>query len=236
MQPYFFPYVGYFDVIRKTDRWVVFDVVKYRPKSWMNRNRILDVNAGHTYVTVPVHKASSQQLSEIRVVDADRAAGKILKQLQQYRPTSPFLDAVTRIVQETFDDFSKADGLLRDLNTIGLQKTCDYLGIAFHYQICSQLDLDLAHVTHPGQWALEICDQLGADGYVNPPGGKELFRREEWEERKIDIAFTTLSDLRYEVDDRFRFEPRLSILDCMMWLPPDAIREFLDAQVLDLDL
>ena len=86
MQPYFFPYVGYFDVIRKTDQWVVFDVVKYQPKSWMNRNRILDVNAGHTYVTVPVHKGSSPLLSNIRVVDANRAAGKIRKQLQHDLP------------------------------------------------------------------------------------------------------------------------------------------------------
>ncbi len=227
MQPYFFPYIGYFDVIRKTDQWIVFDVVKYQSKSWMNRNRILEPNKGEQYVTVPVDKSGGRMLSEIPVKDAAGAREKILRQLGVYRGIAPHYDAVSALVEETFSRFG--EGLLRDLNVIGLDLTCAYLGIPFSYRICSELDLDYSGVTHAGQWALEISDQLGATSYLNPSGGTAIFRPEEWMARGIDLVFTTMPDFRYPVGGKLAFAPHLSILDCMMWVEPEAIRAYLDS-------
>ncbi|MBB4304259.1 hypothetical protein GGD81_003317 [Rhodobium orientis] len=231
MQPYFFPYIGYFDVIGKTDQWIVFDVVKYQPKHWMNRNRILEPNKGEQYITVPVDKASGSLLTEVRTKDADAARDKILRQLSLYRSVAPFFDDVYALVDETFARFD--GGLLRDLNVIGLQLVCARLEIPFNYSLCSSHDFDFSNVSHAGQWALEICDQCGATGYVNPPGGRPIFKIEEWRERQIDIAFTSMPDFRYDVRNRWQFVPNLSILDCMMWSSPDRIRSYLAGLSLD---
>ncbi|WP_436644454.1 WbqC family protein [Microbaculum sp. FT89] len=235
MQPYFFPYVGYFDVIRKTDKWVVFDVVKYQSKHWMNRNRILEPNKGEQYVTVPVDKRSSRELSDIAVKDPRQAGEKILRQLGVYRHAAPHYDAVHALVEETFASVGEGPVRLRDLNVAGLEKTCAMLGIAFDYEICSGLGLDFSNVQHAGQWALEICDQLGAAAYVNPSGGKAIFKPEDWRARGIDIAFTRMPDFRYEVGGKFTFLPNLSILDCLMWVGAEEVRGYLDTLPLDRD-
>lgn len=229
MQPYFFPYVGYFDVIRKSDRWIVFDVVKYQPKHWMNRNRILEPNKGEQYITVPVDKGASRMLSDIPVKDIAQARERILRQLAVYRNVAPHYDAVRALVEDTFDTVGSREVRLRDLNIAGLQRTCAVLGIDFNYSICSDLDLDFSNVQHAGQWALEICEQLGASDYVNPSGGREIFRPEEWHARGINIAFTRQPDFRYAVGGKFDFVPNLSILDCLMWVTPEDVVSYLDS-------
>lgn len=233
MQPYFFPYLGYFDVIRKTDGWIVFDVVDYRRKSWMNRNRILEANKGEQYITVPVDRGSPQRLDEVRTVDVARARDKIVRQIGVYRNVAPHHDAVASLVEQAFDDVGTEDVLLRDLNVAGLSRVCDRLGITFDHRNASELGLDWSRVEHAGQWALEICDQLNATHYVNPSGGKAIFRAAEWEARGIDLAFTRLPQLAYTVDAPFTFVPHLSVLDCLMWLEPNEIVEHLDSLTLD---
>lgn len=233
MQPYFFPYLGYFDVIRKTDQWVVFDVVKYQPRHWMNRNRILEPNKGEQYITVSVDKMSSRALEDILVKDVTGAREKILRQLAIYAHAAPHFDRVAALVEATFEDVGAGNVRLRDLNISGLSRVCEALGFDFDYRICSELDLDLAAVEHAGQWALEICDQLGATTYVNPSGGKAIFRVEEWQDRGIEIAFTTLPNFHYPVGGKLKFVPHLSILDCLMWTEPAEITAYLDTTVLD---
>jgi len=236
MQPYFFPYVGYFDVIRKTDQWIVFDLVDYRRKSWMNRNRILEANKGEQYITVPVDRQSPQRLDEVRTADLGRAREKVLRQLGVYRHTAPHHDVVAGLVEQAFDDVGTDDVRLRDLNVAGLTRVCERLGITFDHRNGSELGLDLSRVEHAGQWALEICDQLEATHYVNPSGGKSIFRAQEWKERGIEIAFTRLPQLTYDVGPPFTFVPHLSVLDALMWLEPDEIVGHLDTLTLDHDL
>ena len=103
MQPYFFPYIGYYDLMDRSDKWVVFDIVKYRPRSWMNRNRILHPSQGWQYVSVPVHRPSSQaKIDEVTVIDKAQACQRILGQLDHYQGRAPFFSEVTSLVRETF--------------------------------------------------------------------------------------------------------------------------------------
>lgn len=227
MQPYFFPYAGYFDLIRKTDAWIVFDVVAYRPKTWMNRNRILDPNGQSQYVGAPVDRKSGKLISEICLTDVPRTRDKILRQLEVYRGSAPHYQAVRDCVEGAFARFEGES--LRDLNVATLAAACDHLGIDFAPRICSALDLDFSGVDHPGAWALEICRQLGAPAYLNPPGGVDIFRPAEWSANGIDLAFTTMPDLVYDVGRKFEFLPNASILDVMMWNEPDRILAHLDS-------
>lgn len=227
MQPYFFPYLGYFDLINRVDRWVVFDVVKYAPKSWMNRNRVLHPSEGWQYVTVPVDKhCGSGTIKDVRVIDKKSAHRKVLGQIDHYRRGAPYFSAVRSLVDEAF---ARTQGdKLRDLNLASLRVVCLYLGIPFDPIVLSDSEIALPPITHPGQWALEITAALGGDTYVNPPGGRAVFRGEEFRERSISLAFTELVDYRYPCGT-YEFVERLSIIDVLMWNGPEAAKHYLDS-------
>lgn len=222
MQPYFFPYLGYFELITHTDKWIVFDVVQYNVKSWMNRNRILHPKQGFQYVTVPVQKAPRGKLiHNIRVKDKDAALSRILGQLDHYKKHAPYFKQVTGLVKKAFD--KTTSNRLVDLNVAALAETCAYIGINFDWALCTEMQLDLEGIEHPGQWALEISKQLGAMQYINPPGGKEIFDPLEWEKAGIDLLFTEIPQFRYECKN-YEFIEHLSILDVMMWNETEKIR------------
>lgn len=221
MQPYFFPYIGYFALIAQTDRWVVFDVVQYNAKSWMNRNRILHPQTGWQYVGVPVHHAPKGTLiREIRVQNKEAALDRLLGQLQHYHRRAPHFPAVVELVRNAFVRAS-TDRLV-DLNVATLAATCEYLGLTFDWSVCSEMGLDLNGIEHAGEWALRISAQLGADTYINPPGGRGIFRPEEWAAAGIALRFLDPPALRYDCAP-YAFIESLSILDVLMWNRPETI-------------
>jgi hypothetical protein len=224
MQPYFFPYLGHFQLILATQRWVVFDSVRYSPKSWMNRNRILHPAGGWQYVTVPVSGSRDQPLSLVRMVDAAAAERRILGQLDHYRGKAPHFADVRDLVHAAFARTRTC--YLRDLNVQSLAVVCEFLGIPFDWCLASELGLDLSHVEHAGQWALEISAALGAAQYINPPGGRGIFRREEWKARGIDLRFLQPATLEYGTGP-YSFQGNLSILDILMWNDRQRVMEFI---------
>ena len=228
MQPYFFPYIGYFTLVARTDRWVVFDVVQYNARSWMNRNRILHPTTGWQYVNVPVeHAPKGTPIREIRVKDKAAALARLTGQLEHYRRRAPHVTAVLELVREAFD--RAATDQLVDLNISTLSATCRYLGIPFESSLCSEMNLQLDGVEHAGQWALKISQQLGADTYLNPPGGRAIFKPEEWDAAGIQLGFVDPPPLTYDCKP-YGFVEHLSILDVLMWNRPEQVREAMRGQ------
>lgn len=222
MQPYFFPHLGYFELICRTDRWIVFDTSQYTRKSWMNRNRILHQTAGWQYIQAPVrHAPLGTAIKDIVLADRDAAQARLEGQLTHYRHHAPYYRDVLEIIEAGFGG-TQNPGLVA-LNVSTLTAVCDYLQLPFHWALASELELDLPPVEHPGQWALHIATRLQADAYLNPPGGKQLFRKEEWQAAGVGLFFTRLSDFSYPCPP-YAFEPRLSILDVLMWNSPDQVR------------
>jgi hypothetical protein len=221
MQPYFFPYLGYFDLIERTDRWVAFDVVKFTAKTWMTRNRVLHPTSGWQYINVPVGKMpSGTPIRDIRIRDKSAALTRILGQLEHYRRHAPYYTKVVDLVQTTFTA-TESDRLV-DLNVQSQAQTCAYLGIPFDWSVCSEMDLCLNGIEHAGQWALRISQQLGAKEYINPPGGKEIFDPREWTDAGIELSFTTSPTFRYDCSP-YEFCEHLSILDVLMWNESEAV-------------
>jgi WbqC-like protein family len=222
MQPYFFPYVGHFELIAQTDRWVVFDVVKYNRKSWMNRNRVLHPTQGWQYINAPVqHSAPGSAIHEIRLTDKDKTLQRVLGQLDHYRRHAPHYKAVVNLIREGFAR-CRTDRLV-DLNVSTLCATCDYLGLNINWQLCSETVPGLTGIEHAGQWALRISQSLGAQEYINPPGGIDLFRPEEWTSAGIRLSVASLSDVTYDCAP-YKFQHHLSILDTLMWMTPESVR------------
>lgn len=227
MQPYFFPYIGYFDLIYRTDHWVVFDTAQYIRHGWVNRNRILHPKEGWQYIVVPVQRHHREApIKEIRIADDGRWCDRILGQLQHYKKKAPFFSAVLEVVSDSLSD---TDGSLTQLNVRGLSRTCAYLGIPFHYSIFSEMDLALGPVEGPGDWALRIAEALGASEYFNPPGGAELFEPSKFEAAGIRLTIQTPVELVYDCRG-YEFQPNLSIIDVLMWNSPDTVGAYLTSR------
>lgn len=229
MQPYFFPYLGHFGLIASVDRWVVFDVTQYTPKTWMNRNRVLHASEPTwAWVTVPVQGSSQSRLTkDIELHDPAAALPAVLGKLAHYRRHAPHYEAVVSLVEASFN--GRASDTLVALDSSALCAVCGYLGIPFDYEICSEMELDLSRVEHAGQWALRIAEQLGASEYVNPLGGRELFRPEEFERAGVRLSFFDMPPMTYEPTP-YQFIPSLSVLDVLMWNDPADVRAFIKGQ------
>lgn len=233
MQPYFFPYLGYFDLICRADEWVVFDITQYTPKSWMTRNRILHPSQGWQYINVPIHKHSGRQpIYSILLADKKKCLNHIVGQLGHYKKYAPNYFAVTRLVEGAFSA-TNTDSLV-ELNVNALRGVCAYLDIHFAPIIASQSNLPFPPIEHAGQWALEICTIIGADAYINPPGGRDLFRPEEFYARGIKLMFSEMPSFTYDCRP-YAFETHLSIIDVLMWNSPQQVRDYLVGTKATLD-
>lgn len=220
MQPYFFPYIGHFSLIASVDRWIVFDITQYTPKTWMNRNRILHPRTGWQYVTVPLGNGSiSTRTCDARMLDPAETHQNIRGKLSHYKNRAPFYKEVISLVDACF---SVPDDSLVRLDTRALAAVCRYIGLPFEYQICSEMNLQLPENPGPGGWALEIASQIGAGGYINPLSGRELFDPEQFSARGIRLSFLEPHAFTYATP-AYGFEPGLSILDVLMWNPPEVV-------------
>jgi WbqC-like protein family len=221
MQPYFFPYLGHFSLIASVDRWYVFDITQYTPRTWMNRNRILHPREGVQYVTVPLSNSSNSiKISEARILDLSAARQSILGKLTHYKGHAPYYRSVVALIHETFDTATSPS--LVELNVRGLQAVCRHLGIRFDFEVCSELNLPLPTSLRAGDWAPNICSLVGATSYVNPIGGQELFDPAEFSRRGVDLYFAKTKEFSY-TPSPFKYEPNLSILDVLMWNSPTAV-------------
>lgn len=227
MQPYFFPYLGYYDLVRGVDEWVVFDTVQYIRHGWVNRNRILHPTEGWQYVLVPLQKHSREtRICDVRIVEDPAWRARVGRQMDHYRRRAPHFEAVRTLVE---DCLATPELSLSRLNVRILQRTCELLGIRFRPRFFSEMDLRLGPVEGPGDWALRISEALGAAEYVNPAGGKDLFDPAAFAARGIRLEIQAPLEFAYECPG-YRFEPSLSILDVLMWNPPGRVREFLDGR------
>ncbi|MBV8107533.1 MAG: WbqC family protein [Hyphomicrobiales bacterium] len=226
MQPYFFPYFGHFALIANVDEWIVFDVTQYTPKTWINRNRVLHPSSGANWVSVPLKNSSiSIRIREARVLDLAAAAQSTLGKLSHYRRKAPYAREVEGIVEQTFSAEGIGDSLVR-LNVAGLEAVCAYLGVPFRRTICSEMNLTLPDEMGPGDWAPMIAGLVGAGAYLNPIGGRALFRKADFEARGVKLEFLKTVDFVYETAP-FAFIPNLSILDVLMWNAPEVVRNAL---------
>lgn len=226
MQPYFFPYIGYFQLINAVDSWVVFDVVQYIRHQWVNRNRILHPNQGWQYIVAPItNHARGDLIKEIRIVPSCWRE-KIVAQLTHYNKKAPFYRNTLEFVKHCLLEVADHQDSLALLNHTLLDETCHYLSVPYRATVCSELGLDFSEVKHPGDWALTISKQLGASEYINPIGGVEIFKPEDFKYANIKLTFLTPRLLEYS-QKGYNFQPGLSIIDVLMWNSVEDVKKML---------
>lgn len=226
MQPYVFPYIGYFQLINYVDKWVVFDDTQYISKGWVNRNRILhpDMEKEWQYFSVPLRKHSHDcRIKDIEINEDIDWKSQLLGKLTSYKKKAPFYMQTIEFVNECV---SVECPMLSEWVVFTLKRTCEYLNIPFDYSIFSKMEINNLNIEHAGQWALEIADATGADEYTNPPAGHGIFKEHEFRERGIELNFLKPRMEPY-VQIRGEFIAGLSIIDVMMWNDKKAINKML---------
>jgi hypothetical protein len=225
MQPYFFPYLGYFDLINSVENWVVFDTAQYIRHGWVNRNRILHPNEGWQYIIAPVNKQDrATPINQTETLHCKKWRMRILGQLQHYKKKAPGYQIAFGLVEECL---ALGETNLSRLNVITLRKTCELLGISFNYQIFSDMQIEHGPVNGPGDWALRISESLHAKEYINPCGGLDLFDPTAFAASGIKLTIQKPFHFEYNCLG-YQFQPGLSVIDALMWNSPEEIKAYLD--------
>lgn len=220
MQPYFFPYIGYFSLIKNTEYFVFFDTPQYIRKGWINRNRIIGANGEAAFFTVPIEKTRRETpINEVNISSHTDWRNKILGQLNIYKK-APYYKQVIELVK---DVTSLQTSSISELAINSVVKTCEYLQMNIKYDVFSNLNLKLPEINAPDEWALYIAKELGYDTYINPPGGKSFFNRDKYLKENIDLQFLTQEIIAYN-QKKEKFVPALSIIDVMMFCNTDEIQ------------
>jgi hypothetical protein len=222
MQPYFFPYIGYFQLIAAADLFIVYDNIKYTKKGWISRNRMLQNGKDATFSLSLKNDSDSLDIRD-RELAADFNRDKLLNRIEgAYRRAPYFSQAfplVERIVR--YED----SNLFRFLHH-SIVKTCEYLGITREIKISSGVAIAPGLMNQ--ERVLALCKAAGASVYVNAVGGMELYSKDAFRKEGIDLKFVRSKPFEYAQFGN-AFVPWLSIIDVIMFNPLDAIRDGISA-------
>lgn len=217
MQPYFLPYIGYFQLIAAVDLFIVYDNIKYTKKGWINRNRMLQ-NGKDVMFSLPVKGDSDYLDIRERELSADFNRDKLLNQFKGAYQRAPYFTQTFPLVEQIVR-YNDAH-LFRFLHH-SIVKTCEHLGIATEIKVSS--DVNINHDLKSQDKVLALCEALNASTYVNAIGGMALYAKEIFQERGIELKFIQSKLFEYpQFSDAF--VPWLSMIDVMMFNPLDVIQ------------
>lgn len=225
MQPYFFPYLGYYSLIKESDRFILFDDVQFIRHGWIERNRTLKPVEGWQYIAVPLEKFSlGTKIKDATIRSNEDWREKMIRQLEHYKKKSPFYAETIQVIRAALDIETSS---IVQLNKNILIATCRYIGLPLEIDVFSEMNLAIDPVSGPGEWALNITKALGGTEYINPTGGVEIFDKAQYDAAGISLEFLG-NNLPPYSQRRAAFEPGLSIVDAMMFNSPEQIRALID--------
>ena len=222
MQPYFFTYLGYWQLMNAVDQYVIYDDVSYIKQGWINRNRII-VQGEVKYFNLPKFGGSSNQLiNQIKVNNDPRLIKKNLRIIEAAYKKAPFYTETSKIIRAVLECGKEniVDYIFESFQIIGA-----YLGIETRFILSSGLAKDCN--LHAQEKVLSICKLLGATEYYNAIGGKDLYSYQAFNSQSIKLKFLRPKLPTYEQFGN-NFAPDLSIIDVMMFNSRDTIQKMLE--------
>jgi len=227
MQPYFFPYIGYWQLVDAVDIFVVYDDVNYIKNGWINRNKIL-VNGSEHYVTLPLQNMSPfKKINEIYVTDNIFAKNKLLKTIKQNYRKAKYFEQIMPMIESTV---CKQGNNLSNIVVNSINEVCSYLGITTKIVLSSFLDKKKE--TTAQETIISLVKSLGGDFYYNAIGGKSLYDKEAFLKKGISLSFIKTMQIYYKQFNNF-FVPNLSIMDVLMFNSPLEISNMLKCYELE---
>lgn len=220
MQPYFLPYIGYWQLLAAVDRFVVYDNIEYTKKGWINRNRFLR-NGADAPFTLPLKKGSDFLDVKDRWLADNFDPATLLNPFREAYRKAPQFESVFPLVESIV---MAAPRNLFQYLLHSLTVTANYLEITTPIVVSSTVPIP--HDLKAGDKVLAMCGALGADRYINTSGGRALYSAETFAAAGVELKFIQAKPVVYPQFGQ-AFVPGLSILDVMMFNSRDAIRRML---------
>jgi hypothetical protein len=218
MQPYFLPYIGYFQLIAAVDLFVVYDRIKYTKKGWINRNRML-VNGADAMFSLPLKKDHDALDVVDRTLAADFDRARLCQQIRGAYGRAPCFTQTFALVEQIMQH---PDNNLFGYVHHSLLALCRHLGIATEIRVSSTVAIPACA---KGQdKVLALCGALGASTYRNAIGGLELYNGQDFQRAGIELQFIRARPWEYPQFGQ-PFVPWLSILDVLMFNPLEQVRD-----------
>ncbi len=227
MQPYFFPYLGYFQLVQAVDHFVLYDDVMFIKKGWINRNRIWMQGQDFMF-TIPLQKQSQNKtIRESNVAWNTEFPSKFLVQLRSAYKKAPHVDAIMTLIEGVLAEKPIS---LADLAGNSIQATWNYLGLTKNFYFSSELSVsaDLGRAER----LIEITKSFGESVYINAANGKELYTKPSFAQNGIDLKFIQCELPYYAQGNGGAFLAGLSMIDVLMWNDVQNVRDLLTSYVL----
>lgn len=219
MQPYLFPYIGYFQLLNAVDEYVIYDDVQYIKGGWINRNNLL-IGGQKVLFTFQLNDASPNKL--INEIEIKSDFTKFLKTVQMAYSKAPYKTPVCELLERicAYDD----KNLARFIGN-SIMEIAQYLSIDTKIIYSSELEKD-NHLAAQDK-IIAICQKLDADVYINAIGGRELYNKKTFTNNDIDLKFLqpNLQPYKQLKND---FIPGLSIIDVLMFNSSEEIKEMMN--------
>ena len=223
MQPYFLPYIGYFQLINSVDKFILLDDVNYIKKGYINRNQIL-INGRAQNITIPLSKASQNKyIKEIQLVEDLKILNKIKTTVSTAYAKAPFYHQILPLFISIIDYKSSN---ISDFNYNSLKIICDYLEITT--EIIQSSSIYPKNELEKTDRIINIIDQNKGKTYINPIGGTGLYKKEYFKEKGITLNFIKSKPINYSQHGE-SFVPFLSILDILMFNNKETLKKHLNA-------
>ena len=226
MQPYLFPYIGYFQLINAVDKFVIYDDVNFINKGWINRNHILVNNEKHLF-TLPLKKSGQNKLiKDIEIHDPEEWKIKFLKTIETSYKHSEYFKNTFEMIS---DILNSVDNTISGFNVYCLKIVMKYLDL--RTEIVESSEVYCNSDLRSQERILDICSKENATGYFNLPGGADLYSHEIFNSKGITLKFLMPDNFTYrQFDDNFT--DSLSIIDVLMFNSKERVKELLNKYVL----
>lgn len=222
MQPYFFPYIGYWQLINAVDIYVIYDDVNFMKKGWINRNNIL-INGQPKLINLQMSKASQNKLiNEIELLGNETYNAKLLKTIKASYKKAPYYEEVFPLIKNIIEQDEKN---LAKFLTESMVEISKYLGIKTKFVMSS--DIEKNNSLRGQDKIIETCKLLNADVYINSIGGRDLYLQKDFHSNGIKLKFLKANKIKYKQFNN-EFIPNLSIVDVLMFNATNGINHFLE--------
>jgi hypothetical protein len=220
MQPYFFPYIGYFQMINVVDKFIFYDDVNFIKNGWINRNKIL-INATPNYLTVQLKGASPNKL--IKDIEFTDNRTKLKRTIEMSYKKAPLFNNAWPVIEEILNCKTN---LISDLAIKSIVKICEYININTIFELSSNCYVETKNLEKTVR-LIQICKLNNALNYINPIGGIGLYNRIDFNRHNIQLEFIETQSIEYKQFNH-QFVPSLSIIDVIMFNPVEKIQDMLN--------
>lgn len=218
MQPYFFPYLGYFSLLDSVDVFVIYDDVNFIRRGWINRNYFLGSKGSYRY-TLPIQNVSqNKKICDLFISDIEKQKRQFMTSIQHSYGKSPYYKQVHLLLEQIFS--CNSDNLSIFL-AHSLQCLSDYIGIST--KIVRASDLQIAQEKSREDRIIAMCKSLGASVYINAAGGTDLYKSQSFSDNDLELMFINFEGEEYQQYTQGSFIKDLSVIDGLMFNSPSQL-------------